>query len=346
MNVKDLIQKERKFASYEFQLKIKADITENTICKLGAKKMGSILHEDKYFIPKGKQPDEANELIRIRKEGGEDLQFTYKGPVANKKVRTRLVINRPMQENEITDVKKNYNEIISVNKKRTIFLLNSIVIKLDKVENLGSFIEFDVPKEKDCHKINPLIERLGLDPQNSTKLSYFELALMNLYPWQRMLTKVHDKFGKFAFGISSAVLTTLGIIVGLNSATASKIAVIGGIIAVAIADSSSDSMGMYASKKSERGVSPARAFKAALSTFLGKFIFTLSFIIPFIIFPFSFAIYICIIWGLILLTFVNIQIAFIQEENIPKSIIKNIFIAIIVIIASYVGGKIISLIMG
>jgi len=345
MTVKDLIRKEQKFAYSEFQLKIKADIKGNNIHKLGAKQIGNVLHEDRYFIPKDKQVSETNELIRLRREGGEDLIFTYKGPVRSKKVRNRLVINRPIQEKEILDIKRNYKEVVSVNKKRTIFLLDSIIINLDKVENLGNFIEFEVMKERNCYKINSLIRKLGLDPRNSTRLSYFELAVMNLSPIQRMFVKIHDKFGKFSFGISSAVLTTLGIIVGLNSATASRTAVIGGIVVIAVADSLSDSMGIYTLKKSERGTSSATAFRSALNSFLGKFIFALTFVIPFIIFPLSFAIYLSILWGLILLAFISVQIASIHEEGIFKSVIKNLLIAIVIIVISYFVGKGVALII-
>lgn len=339
MDVKELIQKEQEFAKYEYQLKIKAEIEESELLKLGARKVGTVLHEDRYYIPKGKEVYETDELIRLRREGGEDFLFTYKGQVANKKVRTRLVINKTIEEKEALDIKRNYNEIVSVNKRRAIFLLDSVVIDVDSVENLGNWIEFEVINEGESVKIDSLIKKLGLDPLNATKLSYFELAIMALKPLQRIFAKIHDKFGRFSFGISSAVLTTLGVIVGLNSATASLLAVIGGIIAVAISDSLSDSIGMYAAKKAERGVSPAVAFKSALNVFLGKFIFTLSFLVPFAVFPISWAIYAGIFWGLILLTFVNLQIAFLHEENVAKSVVKNIFIAIAVIIVSYFAGR-------
>src|SRR3972149_1722151 len=318
MDVKELIQKEQEFAKYEYQLKIKADIEENALHKLGARKVGTVLHEDKYFIAKGKKVSETDELVRLRKEGGEDLFFTYK---------------------EALDIKKNYDEIVSVNKKRSIFLLDSAVINIDKVENVGNFIEFEVINEDESLKIDFLMRKLGLDPLNATRFSYFELAIMTLTPLQRIFAKIHDKFGRFSFGISSAVLTTLGVIVGLNSATASLLAVIGGIIAVAISASLSDSIGMYTAKKAERGISPAIAFKSALNVFLGKFIFTLSFLVPFGVFPISWAIYAGIFWGLILLTFVNLQIAFLHEENVAKSVVKNIFIAIAVIIVSYFAGR-------
>ncbi|HEY4494995.1 MAG TPA: hypothetical protein VJC01_00935, partial [Candidatus Paceibacterota bacterium] len=161
---------------------------------------------------------------------------------------------------------------------------------------------------------------------------------------QRIIAKIHDKLGKFSFGISSAVLTTLGMIVGLNSATESLIAVIAGIVTVAVADSLADSIGIYFSKKTERGISPATVFKSALNVFLSKFIFALTFIIPFIVFPLFFAIYVCIAWGLVLLAFINIQIAFVQEESISKTVTKNLVIAIFVIFISYFAGKVVSLI--
>ena len=44
----------------------------------------------------------------------------------------------------------------------------------------------------------------------------------------------------FGFGITSGIVTTLGLIVGLSSGTHSELAVIGGILSIAIADGLSD----------------------------------------------------------------------------------------------------------
>ena len=51
----------------------------------------------------------------------------------------------------------------------------------------------------------------------------------------------------FGFGLTSGVITTLGMMVGLNASTGSRTAVIGGIIAIAIADAFSDAVGMHIS---------------------------------------------------------------------------------------------------
>ena len=55
----------------------------------------------------------------------------------------------------------------------------------------------------------------------------------------------------FSFGITSGIVTTLGLIVGLSSGTHSELAVIGGILSIAIADGLSESMSMHVSRKSE-----------------------------------------------------------------------------------------------
>ncbi|MFB6357478.1 MAG: hypothetical protein ABEJ96_00270, partial [Thiohalorhabdaceae bacterium] len=51
------------------------------------------------------------------------------------------------------------------------------------------------------------------------------------------------------FGMTSGVITTLGLMVGLHSGTRSALAVIGGILTIAVADSLSDAMGVHVSKE-------------------------------------------------------------------------------------------------
>ena len=46
----------------------------------------------------------------------------------------------------------------------------------------------------------------------------------------------------FSFGLTSGVITTLGLMVGLNAGTHSRLAVIGGIVTIAVADALSDAL--------------------------------------------------------------------------------------------------------
>ena len=119
--------------------------------------------------------------------------------------------------------------------------------------------------------------------------------------------------------------------------------VIGGILSIAIADSLSDSLGVYSLKISERGTTKKQALKSAINVFIGKLIFALSFIFPFLLFSLSSAIIVSIIWGLLLIIFLNLLIAIAQNENILKTIIKNTIIAFAVLVVSYALGLLINL---
>jgi len=51
-----------------------------------------------------------------------------------------------------------------------------------------------------------------------------------------------------SFGLTSAIITTLSLIVGLIPGTESKIVVIGGILTIVIADAFSDALGINLSE--------------------------------------------------------------------------------------------------
>ncbi|GAI78411.1 unnamed protein product [marine sediment metagenome] len=65
-----------------------------------------------------------------------------------------------------------------------------------------------------------------------------------------MINKHSLKIG-ISFGTTSGIITTLGLMVGLNSGTHSQATIIGGILTIAIADSFSDALGIHVSEESE-----------------------------------------------------------------------------------------------
>jgi hypothetical protein len=78
---------------------------------------------------------------------------------------------------------------------------------------------------------------------------YFSIALLG-DEFRGYLMKHSWKVG-LSFGLTSGIITTLGLMVGLNSSTNSKLVVIGGIMTIAIADSPSDALGIHVSEESE-----------------------------------------------------------------------------------------------
>jgi VIT1/CCC1 family predicted Fe2+/Mn2+ transporter len=146
----------------------------------------------------------------------------------------------------------------------------------------------------------------------------------------------------FGFGLTSSVITTLGLMIGLHSSTHSRLVVIGGILTIAIADSLSDALGIHISEEAETKHTPKEIWTATISTLLFKFIFAISFLVPVLLLSLDNAIIVSIGYGLILIALFSYYIA--KKEHIKpyKSIGEHLFIAIIVIIVTHYLGKLIS----
>lgn len=98
------------------------------------------------------------------------------------------------------------------------------------------------------------------------------------------------------FGITSGVITTLGLLVGLATGSEMKTVVIAGILTIAIADSLSDALGIHISQESDKKNSQKQVWESTIATFLTKFIFACTFIIPVLIFSLFWATIISCLW--------------------------------------------------
>lgn len=142
----------------------------------------------------------------------------------------------------------------------------------------------------------------------------------------------------FSFGLTSGIITTLGLMVGLHSGTHSKLVVIGGILTIAIADAFSDALGIHISEESESKHTPKEIWLSAISTFLSKLIFALTFIIPVLLFKLSTAIMVSVIWGLSLLGIFSFRIAKEQKVEPWRMVAEHMLVALaVVIITHYLG---------
>lgn len=150
----------------------------------------------------------------------------------------------------------------------------------------------------------------------------------------------------FSFGVTSGIITTLGLIVGLHSGTHSKLVVIGGILIIAIADAFSDALGIHISEESENRHSSKEIWESTISTFISKFVFASTFLIPILLFELSIAIIISVIWGLLVLAILSFNIAREQQKKPWKIISEHIIIALLVIITTHYMGDWISATLG
>ena len=160
-----------------------------------------------------------------------------------------------------------------------------------------------------------------------------------------MKFKNHIRSG-ISFGLTSSIITTIGLMVGLFSGTHSRLVVVGGILVIAIADSLSDSLAMHISEESTGNEGSRDIWASTLSTFGAKFFFAIIFVVPLLLFELSTAIIVSIALGLFLIAVFSIWIARSQSKNQAKVAGEHLLIAIVVIVLAYLAGTWIATIFG
>lgn len=141
------------------------------------------------------------------------------------------------------------------------------------------------------------------------------------------------------FGITSGIITTLGLMVGLTTGTQSKLAVLGGILTIAIADAFSDALGIHISEESDPNKSTSDIWTATIATFLAKFLFAMTFAIPVLLFDLDMAVWISVSWGVLAMLILNYYLARAEHEAPWRPIAEHLFITILVICMTYYLGE-------
>jgi adenylate cyclase class 2 len=164
----------------EVEVKARApkDIAEK-IAALGASVLAVENHQDLYFnspLCDFKESDEALR-IRIKEEGA---RLTYKGPKLDKTTKSRLErtvkIDDPHQMELILSA---IGFVLSaqVRKRRSKYSYEGVVLAIDEVEGLGSFVEVEAEGVGDYEeqrlKVLSILSQLGL--HESIQSSYLEL---------------------------------------------------------------------------------------------------------------------------------------------------------------------------
>ncbi len=143
----------------------------------------------------------------------------------------------------------------------------------------------------------------------------------------------------FGFGVTSATITTLGVLVGLYSSTESKLIVLAGILSVMIADAFSDSFGIHVAEESFPKKKQKAVWKETFSTFVTKLIFAGIFLIPLLILELKQAIITDLFLGGIILSIYSYNIAKKRKDNPLRTICEHLGIGVIVVVITYFVGK-------
>jgi adenylate cyclase class 2 len=164
----------------EVEVKARApkDIAEK-IAALGASVLAVENHQDLYFNSPLRDFKESDEALRIRiKEEG--ARLTYKGPKLDKTTKSRLErtvkIDDPHQMELILSA-IGFVRSAQVRKRRSKYSYEGVVLAIDEVEGLGSFVEVEAEGVGDYEeqrlKVLSILSQLGL--HESIQSSYLEL---------------------------------------------------------------------------------------------------------------------------------------------------------------------------
>jgi VIT1/CCC1 family predicted Fe2+/Mn2+ transporter len=140
------------------------------------------------------------------------------------------------------------------------------------------------------------------------------------------------------FGATSGVITTVGLIAGLYAGTESVVAVLGGILVIAVADAMSDALGIHLAQEADPDSTSEHIWSATISTFFTKFIVSLTFAVPVMWLPLETAVMVSIGWGLLIIAVLSWFLARSQQNAVLPVVLEHLGIAIAVIIIShYIG---------
>jgi len=129
----------------------------------------------------------------------------------------------------------------------------------------------------------------------------------------------------------------MGMIVGLDAATARKAVIVGSLLIIGIADNLTDALSVHIYQESEK-LAEKRAFRTTVANFIARFAISISFILIFLLLPTAPAIAACIVWGFLLLSGLSYFLAKARAVSAFKEISKHAGVALVVLVLSQIIG--------
>lgn len=174
----------------EVEMKIK--ISESDFLKVeqklnskSNKKVEEIM-DDLYFQHPCRNFGETDEALRIRISNN-DVFITYKGPKLSEEMKTREEIEFKVEDFDKAKralERLGFVPVAHVKKHRVSYEYGDYTISLDRVNQLGTFLEIECDissereiEEKENHIKTFLRERLGIKEFKSIRKSYLEMLL-------------------------------------------------------------------------------------------------------------------------------------------------------------------------
>ncbi len=147
--------------------------------------------------------------------------------------------------------------------------------------------------------------------------------------------KFQSRKNKFLFGSTAAIITNLGLAVGLFSSPNAKVNIIGSILIIAIADNISDTLGIHIYQEAE-GLRTKEVWLSSFTNFISRLIVSLLFVLLILVLPLKTAVVCCLILGFLIISFISYLIALHNRTNPYFALLEHLGVAVFVIILSRV----------
>ena len=158
-------------------------------------------------------------------------------------------------------------------------------------------------------------------------------------PPRRVRTEFAD-LRNYIFGSSAAIITDVSLIVGLGSAQSGKGPILAGLLTIGVADNISDSLGIHLYKESE-GYDQRLSLLSTTLNFLSRLLISCTFIAIVLVLPLAQALYVGLIWGLLLIVLISYFVSRSNRDNPIKEMVVHVLVAVAVIVLShYLGHQI------
>jgi hypothetical protein len=145
---------------------------------------------------------------------------------------------------------------------------------------------------------------------------------------------------QFSFGTTSAVVTGMALVAGLDAASGRRASIITGLLIFALADNLTDALSIHVYQESER-LERQAAFRATLVNFATRLALTLSFVLLVLLVPPDFAVAASVAWGSGVLVALTVLLA--RERNAPvlPEVGRHLALALAVIVVSKLVGALV-----
>lgn len=156
-----------------------------------------------------------------------------------------------------------------------------------------------------------------------------------------MSDKTMINIQKFSLGATAAIITSMGLIAGLNQGDNARAGIVTGLLIVALADNISDSFSFLMYKESE-GASRHDLKSYTGANFIVRLFLVFTFVLIVLLFSSNAAFIVSSAWGLLLLAILSYLIAKSEKINPLRTVVWNLAIALMVIAGSKLLGNLIS----